>query len=41
MKIHSKPTSDVYVFKIGHVYCINGERACVFGRLMNSGSYST
>ena len=41
MKIHSKPTSDVYVFKIGHVDCINGKRACVFERLMKSASYST
>ena len=41
MKIHSNPTSDVYMFKIGHVNCSNGEKACVFGRLMKSESYST
>jgi len=38
MKIYRNPTVDVYVFKIGHVEC---KRACIFGRLMKSGSYST
>jgi len=36
MKIHSyiNPTSDLFVFKIGDIKCMNKEGACIFERLM-------
>ena len=34
LRIYSNPNTDVHVFKLGKIACLNKEGVCVFKRLM-------
>ena len=36
LRIYSNPTTDVHMFKIGNITCLNSEGICRFTRLMKN-----